>query len=295
MDSRTEKTNGASASAAAAGAAGRPISGARELAEWAAEQALRAAELREVKVGTCTGMAQVAVLPAGLQVVNLKPYVPEVPDRKSGDTLLLTVESFCRLVNEQKEPESSCFGNLTMEPYSVVCRVDWHGVTSEPAGWDEYTITLQLRASKEFKAWAAINGKMMRQGEFAEFLKDNRLDITEPNGAEVLALVQNLETTSERRCAGKLPTNNGTSIRFEEDTRTSVNGSTVTIPDRLELRFPLFDGGTPIPMDADFKLRVHEGNLTFGVRLIGIDRTVRAALLAVANQIQDATEIPVYV
>src|SRR3989339_1583970 len=145
MDSRTEKTNGASARGAA--------------------------ELREVKVGTCTGMAQVAVLPAGLQVVNLKPYVPEVPDRKSGDTLLLTVESFRRLVNEQKEPESRCFGNLTMEPYSVVCRVDWHGVTSEPAGWDEYTITLQLRASKEFKAWAAINGKMMRQGEFAEFLK----------------------------------------------------------------------------------------------------------------------------
>jgi len=291
MDSRTEKTNGSPA----ARAAGKPISGARELAEWAAEQALKAAEFREVKVGTCTDMAQVAVLPAGLQVVNLKPYVPEVPDRKVGDTQLLTVGSFCRLVNEQKEPESRCFGNLTVEPYTIVCRVDWHGQTGKPAGWEEYTISLQLRASKEFKAWAAINGKMMRQGEFAEFLKDNRLDITDPNGAEVLTLVQNLETTSERRCAGKLPTNNGTSIRFEEDTRTSVNGSTVTVPDRLELRLPLFDGGTPIPMDADFRLRVHEGNLTFGVRLIGIDRTIRAALLAVAEQVERETSLAVYI
>jgi len=275
-------------------ASGKPISGARELAEWAAEQALEAAELKPLQLLQQANTAQVALVPRGTEIRDLKPYLPKVPDRKCDALVLLSVESFCRLVNEQKEPQSRCFADLHAEPYSVTCRVDWHGQSGEAAGWDEFTITLQLRASNEFKAWAGINGKMLRQAEFAEFLKDNRLDITDPNGGEVLALVMNLEANSERRCRGRVPTNAGQTISFEEDTHASVNGTTITVPDRLGLRFPLFDGGAPIPIDADFKLRIQDGYLMFGVRLLGIDRTVRAALLAVAGQIQTETGIPVY-
>lgn len=270
-------------------------SGNRELAQFAFEKGMKSAGLTPVALNIDSRCAQVAMIPEGMHLEDLKPFLPDTPDMKHEDRKLLSVESFIGYVNEQKRPESRIFATIETAPVTFVCIVDHHGPNTDnhrgAAGWGEQVIKLELQAAREFKTWKGVDGKLLSQLEFVEFLKDNRTDIAEPSGADILQLCMALEATSESRCVGKVPTNTGMTFSYDQNTRTNV-----PVPNALKLRIPLFAGMAALDVEAEFRFRVSQGGgLTFGIRMIGAEKLLRNAVDEARKTITAETGLPVYV
>lgn len=269
-------------------------SGMREFAEFADARAVGEARVQPVSVKDDLTGGVVALVARGRDLVDLSKFVPAVPKRKTGTLDLVNAESFIELVNEQKTESSRVFGNVDADPATFTCIFDFHGPAL--AGWREFKAVLTLRRSQELKIWMSQNGKMLSQAEFAEFLKDNRGDIVEPAGSAVLELVMALELSIDRRAKGKVQTNDGTQVAFEEDQRASVGGNRVTVPDTLRLAVPFFTGADLTPISADFKVRIgNDGKMQFGFRLLAVERQVREATLQVSAKIREKTGLPVFI
>ena len=68
----------------------------------------------------------IGVKPAGLEIVNLKDYLPEYPERKEVKYTFTSVASFCQYVNEQKNEYSRIFAKLRESPYVFDAVIDHH-------------------------------------------------------------------------------------------------------------------------------------------------------------------------
>lgn len=235
-----------------------------------------------------------ALVPEGLRLINVDEMIPDHPRYKSESRNFIDLASFVAYVNEQKNDCSRIFGQIREEPYIFDAVIDYHGTADGPANLCKHHAVLELTLSREFSTWYSINDKMMPQTDFAEFLKDNRLDIVSPDNATVLGLVMELQATSESRCVGKVPTNAGMAFNFEETTTASRNGQKIDVPNQIVLNMPVFDGMGNESITLDFKFRVQSGTLFFGIRMIGVERMMRNALLAARNQIAEKTSLPVY-
>lgn len=250
--------------------------------------------LKAVPIRSQSEEALAALVPRNLEVVDLSAYVPERPRRKEIERRFYELSSFTGYVNEQKSEYSRIFATLREAPYEFVAILDYHGTAGAPADWCGHRATLELTLSENFENWKKIDGMMMNQALFAEFLKDNRLDISSPDNAEILSLVMDLEAAANSRVVGKQPTNSGMAFSFQEEVSASVGGSRVTIPDQLVLRMPIFDGMGEEEIVCDFKFRIKDGNLMFGIRMIGVDRMIRLAVMAARERIADQVKLPVY-
>lgn len=59
--------------------------------------------ITEKQIANCVnGAGMIGVKPAGLEIVNLKDYLPEYPERKEVKYTFTSVASYCQYVNEQK-------------------------------------------------------------------------------------------------------------------------------------------------------------------------------------------------
>jgi|GEM_PF-3355116 len=270
-------------------------SGSRELAQYAYGLGMENKEIKRHEFGRSVNAAQIALIPLGQQAVDLKPFLPDRPERKQVGLKFYDAQSFVAYVNEQKSEFTRIFASIAKPPYMFKAVIDWHEPAGGKADWCEHQVTLELALSEQFRTWKEQDGNFMSQTEFAEFLKDNRFDILEPSGAEVLQLVMDLEATSEARCAGKVRDNDGVNLSFVENVNTSVGGQKVTVPNTLRLKMPFFENLDAVEITADFKFRTIEGKMFFGYRMLGIEKMLRDAVKAAQVRIAQETELPVYV
>lgn len=266
-------------------------SGPRELARWAYDMGFQNRDLRTSAVGLPNNSSVLALVPEGHTIQSLDPFLPKLPHRRVNSVNLNHLGSFCDYINAFKTEHSRIFAKITAPPYSFSCVLDYHeaGPVGLPA-WCEHTVTLELMKDPEFGVWLDNNGRWMKQETFAEWLKDNRVSISEPSGATVLELVMALEATQSSHCRSTVRTNAGMILAYEESTKTNI-----PMPDKLRLFVPFFLGFDPVDIEADFKFRVNGGEVAFAYRMLSIAAMLRAAVLACATQIRERTQLPVHI
>ncbi|MCH1933271.1 YfdQ family protein, partial [Shewanella sp. A25] len=69
--------------------------------------------------------------------------------------------------------------------------VDYHA--PDKAAHGAHVAAMALPYSEEWKAWTAIDGKLMPQREFARFIEENAVDVVAPSGADLLEVVRDLQ------------------------------------------------------------------------------------------------------
>jgi uncharacterized protein YfdQ (DUF2303 family) len=267
-------------------------SGSKELAAYAVKLGQESRQLDRAVLRPSINETQLALIPQGLELKDLTAYERQVPARKSGQIQLSTIPSFISLVNEQKTAASRMFAKISErvgEPSTISCTFNFHEAGAGAAGWQDYQAVLQLTPSVKFGTWTTVSGELHEQEPFAEFLKDNRLDIIDPSGADILKLVMDLEMTSEARAVGKTPTNAGMVLSFEDKTKANL-----TIPDKIRLAIPLFKGAERTLVEAEFRVRLAGGKILCGVRLLGVDQAIKDALDAVVAKVSTDTGIEVF-
>lgn len=237
-----------------------------------------------------------ALVPDGVSLQDLTGYLPQTPDRKRAAITLYDVPSFVLYVNEHKEAASRVFAQTHVEPYTFVAWLDFHGEGLGSASWCTHTATMTLEETHEFKVWMAKNEEHFTQEEFALFVEDHRYDIIEPEGAEVLEIVETLKLMIDSKFVAVNRLNDGNKnlqwIRNVE-ANAGVEGQ-IGVPPTFMIRLSLFEGAKPVDIEARLRFNPRQGRLHFSYQLIRVRDAVQDALDKVVKQVHKDGAITVF-
>lgn len=117
------------------------------------------------------------------------------PSRKRGKAKALTLASFIDLTNRHKTEHSVVFAATDWRAPGFTAVIDYHVKESGGAADNlSHRIEYAFPASEEWKAWVAMNGEAMEQGDFAAFLEDRIADLSAPTDAEKIWLERDFGT-----------------------------------------------------------------------------------------------------
>lgn len=172
---------------------------------------------------------------------------------------------------------------------AVTAVFDAHG--RDETGWSKYRAVLALKFSEAYKAWTGLDGRLMPQEQFAEFLEDNRADIREPSAAELLEVAQTLQGTSKVDWqAGHRLVDGQRRIAFLEtaEAKAGAKGE-LAIPTEITIGVPVFDGATVAhAFTARFRHRIEGGHLRLMYKLDRPADVVTAAFEGVVTDVAQA-------
>lgn len=162
-------------------------------------------------------------------------------------------------------------------------------------GWRKHTATLQLKLSREWAEWAAIDGKLLKQAELAQFVEDHLSTIAEPSGALLLDICQTLQATTSTQFKQQAILANGQrQFRYEETVEAKAGSrGDITIPAALSLVLRPFQGSQPVVVTARFRFQIRDGVLSLGVKLAEPDLALEEAFNQVVDDVQ--ANVPVRV
>ncbi len=269
--------------------------------------------LKVVEVGDIKSPGIVAI-PEGMRLQTLKAltdlYLPK-PDRREGTATLETVESFCRYMNRFKNDNSIVFA--TEEDPTLRGIVDHHVAGDDPtaARFCKHRATYKFPFSDEWIAWDAANDSEMTQGDFAEFLEDQLLDVIDPDDAgstaaaftsklgiklatpaQLLDLSKGLAVRLDGTAAQKVNLSTGESALSFKEEHTNEQGEPLHVPGGFVIGIPVFRGGAAYQLCARLRYRVR-GNVTWTIKMHRGDLVFRHAFEEACDKVAADTELPV--
>lgn len=162
-------------------------------------------------------------------------------------------------------------------------------------GWRLHQATLKLATSREWDEWEAIDGKLLDQIKFAEFIEDHLSTIGAPDGGTLLDITQTLQATvgSAFKQQNILATGQR-AFHWEEtvEARAGAKGD-LKVPGELTLVLRPFQGSDPIAVQARLRFRVGAQGLSIGVKLTEPQRVLEDAFADVVLQVQKSSPVNV--
>ena len=206
------------------------------------------------------------------------------PRRPRGTTVTYDVDSLAVMWAKFAFGGSELFGDPNRHVFTGVLNADQSQGT---AGFRDHRVELPLQKSLAWQKWTAINGDMLSQVEFAEFLEARLVDVVRPTGADMLELATTLEASSSVEFKSAVSLASGVRQFAFEETQTTRAGQTgsLEIPKEIELGIAPFEGGEPFRVTARFRYRIRNGSLTLGVVLDQPEEVVRAAFSDFAERV----------
>lgn len=195
----------------------------------------------------------------------------ERPQRRKGAVEFDEPASLVEYVNEFRDDATRFYCSLVEPQAIVILNDDDPKLAGEPAegAWRDHVAILRLVRTPEWERWRSIDGAMMTQTEFAEFLELNVRDVIDPDSATLIEIARSFTVGSDvqYRSAQRLSTGE-TSFAYEEQHTTSAGAKgDVAVPEAFTLLIAPFQGTEKIPVIARLRYRLRQGNLTLGVML----------------------------
>lgn len=179
------------------------------------------------------------------------------------------------------QAESLIDGNPSgrLEVWADIDRSAVTAIIDGGPGWCSHTITLALKHSREWTEWTGIDGKMLDQEAFAEFIEDHISTIAKPDGAKLLEICQTLTGhTNQQWRSQKILANGQRQLQWEESVEAKAGDKgDLTIPAELQLVLRPYQGGEPVLINARFRYRMRGGALSIGIKLTEPDRVLEQA------------------
>jgi len=213
-------------------------------------------------------------LPKVSGCTHLPPSTKLVPDMFDYETGMVECESIASLIDYTKNRETTGTAVFaSFKDMAITAVLDWHG--TDLVGEGNHQARYSLSLTSELHAWLGINGKLMSQSQFAEFIEEHLDDIHSPAPADVLTVANSL--SGKRNVAFKSINNlaNGDRSLVWEETTDAKSAGDIRVPSEIVLRIPVFRGAeeaTMFEIRALFRYRINDGKLSFEVKLLQVDR-----------------------
>ncbi|WP_046508008.1 DUF2303 family protein [Streptomyces odonnellii] len=242
---------------------GLPLPDQRNVAQAVVDVALRSARPAELTPGKVYSL----VTPDGKahQLDLTGPKFTGVPPRKTGTTTVRDVDSFLAYFDKHGDFDSEVYADV--ERHTITAVLDAH--QSDAPRWSEHRLHLSLRPTAAWRAWMGIDDRLMPQGDFAEFIEDNLVDLVEPDSATMLELAESFQATTSAEFQSSQRLDSGQRrFSYVEDVQAKAgHRGDITIPGTLTLALRPFEGSEPYRVIARFKYRLSKEGLRLGIKI----------------------------
>lgn len=200
-----------------------------------------------------------------LKVIDLEDGLP-APLRKRGCVQVFDAVSFNAILAANDGGNATIYINRDIDTPSIVAVLNGNG--GNGPGWGDFRAEIVFRFTPQWKKWKTIDGAMLAQVQFAEFVEDNLNDIIDPPGATMLEIAQYLSATRSVDFKSAVRLSSGV-IQFQniESMDAKVGAGQTAIPETITLGIAPVFGLPPFKVEARFRYRIVEGKLKLGVKI----------------------------
>lgn len=215
------------------------------------------------------------------------------PARKRGHVVVYDAASFNQILADNRDAGNiAIYLDRNPDCPSVVAVLNGHGKGGP--GWADFRAEIAFRPTPQWLKWKAIDGKLLPQSVFAEFVEDNLADIADPPGATMLEVATYLQATRTTNFKSGLRLADGT-VQFQhlQDDDAKVGAGLLAVPELFTLGIaPLF-GLPPYRVPVRFRYRIVEGKLTLGVKLQRVEDMMAQIVEDVIANIERGADVSV--
>jgi uncharacterized protein YfdQ (DUF2303 family) len=215
------------------------------------------------------------------------------PLRKRGTVTVFDAASFNILLADNADAGNiAIYFDRNPEKPAVVAVLNGHG--PKGPGWADFRVQINFRPTPQWTKWKAIDGKLMPQATFAEFVEDNLEDISDPAGGAMLEIVTYLQATRTVNFKSGIRLSNG-QIQFQnmEDIQASVGAGSIAVPETFTLGIAPIFGLTSYAVPARFRYRIQEGKLQMGFKLQRVETMMGQIIEDVIAKIERGANVSV--
>jgi len=222
-------------------------------------------------------------------------YTAPLPDHIRQIVTITDLESFIAYVKQFKTHTSQIFASADDAGAAFEAVLDYHegGQDGKPLR-AKHRIDFDPPYSSEFKAWLNINGNPLTQEQFLDHLRRWGDTITSQSDADLIELASSLDFTVAGEFSSHVErVKGGRKLLFNERVEGSaqLKGKTVTVPEGLVMKMPVFVGGREYQINADLLYRQQGGSLRIIVELRRQHLIVREAVKDIVEDVEAGTGI----
>lgn len=220
----------------------------------------------------------------GVQTVNLEKH-NLVPARKTGSVTVFDADSLNRLlVDNAITGATTIYINPDVARPAIVAVMNGNGAAGP--GFGDFRVSIGFRETPQWAKWKAIDGRLLPQAEFAEFVEDNLADIATPDGATMMEIVTYLQATRSVDFRSGVKLGNGAvQLTNNESIEASVGPGNIAVPDTFEIALSPVFGAQPFKVPARFRYRIEDRKLKLGFKLQRIEDVMAAIIKDIENEI----------
>ncbi|WP_327592496.1 DUF2303 family protein [Streptomyces chartreusis] len=211
--------------------------------------------------------------------------------RKRGTATVRDSASFLTYYAKHHDDNTEVYSDV--EALTVTAVLDAH--TGDTARFGDHRLVLSLRRTKAWQDWLHLDGHLVSQDQFANFLEDQLPYLETPDSATMLEIAQSIKahTKSEFQSSSRLQ-NGERKFSFVEDVKASAGTKgDIAIPETFVIALPPFEGADAYRMTARFKYRIDRGQLTLGFKLEQPEERAKAAFADVLAAIAEGVGTPI--
>jgi uncharacterized protein YfdQ (DUF2303 family) len=215
------------------------------------------------------------------------------PLRKRGAVTVFDAASFNMVLADNKDAGNiAIYIDRNPTKPAVVAVLNGNGPAGP--GWGDFRASIEFRPTPQWAKWTGIDGKMLPQATFAEFIEDNLADIADPAGARMLEIATHLEATRTVNFKSAMRLSNG-NVQFHnnEDTDAKVSAGKIDVPEIFVLALAPLQGLPLYKVPARFRYRITEGKLALGLKLQRVEDLMTSVLDDVVAKIDRGDNISV--
>lgn len=199
-------------------------------------------------------------LPEGYDVHDLEEFQAE-PNRIKTDYKFRDTKSLAAYLERFQKPETVAFSNSdTREIYVVIDHHDTNG-DEQVASHGDHRATFCAQFSAQYEAWRKIDGNMMSQSSAGMFLEERATDVIEPDAASIMDMVMTFDALKKVTFRQSTRLHDG-QRQFTYNEENEVRGN-VTLPERIIMLVPIFQGQEPEHIEIRILYRIEDGSLRF--------------------------------
>jgi uncharacterized protein YfdQ (DUF2303 family) len=211
--------------------------------------------------------------PSKIETVNLHQNAIH-PRRKVGKVELFDSLSLNAIMAENTGHNITVYVDRNAMKPAIVAVLNGHGKGGP--GWGDHRASIAFRPTPQWIKWTDIDGKMMSQADFANFIEDNLADVRNPAAADMLEISQFLEVTRTTNFKSVTRPKTGL-IQFKNEAADQVIGD-MQVPDTITLFLAPMFGTSALEVTARFRYRIENGVLKLGVKLQRIEEIMATIL-----------------
>lgn len=214
-----------------------------------------------------------------------------LPTRKSGTTTVRDAASFLALWGKHSDNASEIYADADRLTVTAVLNAD----ASDSADWGDHRIRLELRETEAWRQWAAHDGKLLTQEQFAEHIEDHLPEILEPAAAQMLEIAQSIQGTAKAEFqSGTRLASGERQLKYVETVQAKAGQKgDLTIPEVFTVGLVPFEGAAGYKLTARLRYRITDNGLRLGYKLDRPQDTRATAFADIVEQIRGDVDHPI--